>query len=385
MARVSVNRDILLWALERSEITEETIEARFPKFAEWLEGAVQPTLKQLENFARATHAPFGYFFLPSPPEERLPIPHYRTVAEQVPRRPSPELLDTVHTMQVRQGYMREFLEEQGNEPLPFVGSANLGRDPKVVAQQIRATLGLTREWAAARANWQEALRTLESAVERAGILVMANGVVGNNNHRPLKVEEFRGFALVDEFAPLVFINAKDGKAAQMFTLAHEVAHIWFGHSAAFDLRGLEPAENEIEQACNKVAAELLVSEEELRELWPMVRGAAEPHQEVARHFKVSVLVAARRAKDLGLITREEFFSFYDSYLSDERRRREEAEDEGGNFYATQARRIGRRFAEAVIRATREGKLSYHEAFSLTGLRGKTFDQFASRLLGEFAG
>jgi Zn-dependent peptidase ImmA (M78 family) len=384
MARVNVNRDILLWALERSEISEETIEARFPKFAAWLEGAVQPTLKQLETFARATHAPFGYFFLPAPPEERLPIPHYRTIAQQVPRKPTPELLDTVHTMQVRQEYMREFLQEEGNQPLPYIGFANLSRDPKLVAQDIRASLGLAREWASARATWQEALRSLENAVERAGILVMANGVVGNNNHRPLKVEEFRGFALVDEYAPVVFINAKDGKAAQMFTLAHEIAHIWFGHSAAFDLRGLEPADNEIEQACNRVAAEFLVPEQELRDLWPRVRGAIEPYQAVARHFKVSVLVAARRAKDLGLITRDEFFRFYDAYLNDERRKREEAE-EGGDFYATQTRRVGRRFAEAVIRATRGGKLLYNEAFKLTGLRGKTFDQFAAKVLGEYAG
>lgn len=384
MARIKVNRDILLWALERSEISEETIEARFPKFAQWLEGAVQPTLKQLETFARATHAPFGYFFLTAPPEERLPIPHYRTVAEQTPRKPTPELLDTVQTMQVRQEYMREFLQEEGNGPFPYVGSANLDRDPKAVAQDIRATLGLSREWAAAKATWQEALRALENAVEQVGILVMANGVVGNNNHRPLKVEEFRGFALVDYLAPLVFINAKDGKAAQMFTLAHEVAHVWFGHSAAFDLRKLEPAENEIEQACNKVAAELLVPEEDLRALWPRVRGTPEPFQSIARHFKISSLVAARRAKDLGLITRDDFFQFYDTYTNDERRRREETEA-GGDFYATQARRVGRRFAEAVVQATREGKLLYNEAFKLTGLRGKTFDQFAAKLLGEFAG
>lgn len=385
MTRIRVNRDILLWALERAEISEQTIESKFPKFAAWLEGAVQPTLKQLENFAKATHVPFGYFFLPAPPEERLPIPHYRTIAQRAPRKPSPELLETVQTMQVRQEYMRELLQDEGSEHLPFVGAATVNHDPKTVAQQIRATLALGREWAAEKPTWQEALRTLESAVEQAGILVVANGVVGNNTHRPLRVEEFRGFALVDNLAPLVFINAKDAKAAQMFTLAHEVAHVWFGHSAAFDLRRLEPAENEIEQACNRVAAELLVPEDELRALWPQVRGAAEPFQAIARHFKVSTLVAARRAKDLGLITPDEYFQYYDAYINDERRKREEEEEGGGNFYATQARRIGRRFAVAVVRATTEGKLLYNEAFKLTGLRGRTFDEFAIRLFGEASG
>lgn len=372
----------MLWAIERSGVGVEVFEGRFPKIRDWIEGAIQPTMRQAETFARAAHAPFGYMFLPAPPEERLPVPYFRTIAERKEHRPSPELLETIHTMQVRQEYMREILTDEGTPPLAFVGSAKISDNPVAVAADIRKTLGLTEGWAAELPTWKDALRKLEDAVEEIAVLVMANGVVGNNNHRKLNPEEFRGFVLVDEFAPLVFVNRKDAKAAQMFTLAHEIAHIWFGQSAAFDLRGLEAAKDTTEQACDKVAAELLVPETELRNLWPAVRNTAEPFQAVARRFKVSVLVAARRAKDLGLITRNDFFVFYDAYLTDERRKREEATEEGGDFYATQTRRIGKRFAQTIIRATREGKLLYNEAYKLTGLRGKTFDQFAAKLLGE---
>lgn len=382
MARVSINKDVLLWAIERSGLGAEIFEARFPKIHDWIEGTIQPTLKQAETFARAAHAPFGYLFLPTPPEERLPVPYFRTVAERIKHRPSPELLETIHTMQVRQEYMREILMDEGTPPLAFVGSMRMSDNPVVVAAEIRKTLGLKEGWAAELPTWKDALRKLEDVTEETGILMMANGVVGNNNHRKLNPEEFRGFVLVDAFAPLVFINRKDAKAAQMFTLAHEIAHIWFGQSAAFDLRGLEAADDATEQACDRVAAELLVPESELRRFWPTVRNTTEPFQALARRFKVSVLVAARRAKDLGLITRNEFFAFYDAYLTDERRKREEATEEGGDFYATQTRRIGRRFAQTIIRATREGKLLYNEAYKLTGLRGKTFDQFAARILGE---
>ena len=215
-------------------------------------------------------------------------------------------------------------------------------------------------------------------MEDAGIIVTVSGIVGNNTRRKLDPSEFRGFVLVDEYAPLVFVNGADGKAAQMFTLAHELAHVWFGSSAAFDLRDMLPAPDTTEQACNRVAAEFLVPEFQLRQYWPSATRATEPFQAVARHFKVSVLVAARRALDLRLVTRNNFLEFYRAYLEDERRRAA-TPSEGGNFYASQNLRLGRRFAEAVVRATKEGRLLYREAYQLTGLYGNSFERYAEAL------
>jgi Zn-dependent peptidase ImmA (M78 family) len=158
-----------------------------------------------------------------------------------------------------------------------------------------------------------ALRQLYNNIEAAGILVAVSGIVGNNTRRKLDPIEFRGFVLVDDYAPLVFVNGADGKAAQMFTLAHELAHIWFGSSAAFDLRELQPANNETEEACNRVAAEFLVPARQLRDFWPSIKQDPERFQSIARNFKVSEIVAARRAIDLGLISRNEFLDFYRNY------------------------------------------------------------------------
>jgi Zn-dependent peptidase ImmA (M78 family) len=215
-------------------------------------------------------------------------------------------------------------------------------------------------------------------MEERGITVVVSGIVGNNTRRKLDPAEFRGFVLIDERAPFVFVNGADGKAAQMFTLAHELAHVWLGSSAAFDLRNLEPAEDETEQACNRIAAEFLVAEEALREAWPSLRRGAEPLQALARRFKVSELVVARRALDLRLISRHDFYEFYEAYSQDERRTASQ-QTEGGNFYATQSLRLGRRFAESLLRATREGKVSYKEAYRLTGLYGRTFERYAQAL------
>jgi Zn-dependent peptidase ImmA (M78 family) len=378
MTKVAVSEAVLSWAVERSGIPLTRLLRRFPKLEEWQRGDAQPTLRQLEDLARATAAPLGFLFLEEPPEEHLPVPHFRTVREPRPRRPSANLLDTVHSMQRRQQWMRDYLVEEGYEGPPFVGSAALTDEPADVAAKIRRALDLTEEWAAQSPTWMDALRRLRSTIEAAGILVVASGIVGNNTRRALDVGEFRGFVLVDKYAPLVFVNAADARAAQMFTLAHEVAHVWFGSSAAFDLRDLQPASDTTEQVCNRTAAEFLIPESALRDTWANAQRDAEPFQIIARRFKVSVLVAARRALDLRLIRHGEFLDFYRAYLGDERRTAARMQG-GGDFYATQALRVGERFGRTVVRAAKEGKLLYRDAYHLTGLHGRTFDRFASGL------
>jgi Zn-dependent peptidase ImmA (M78 family) len=243
---------------------------------------------------------------------------------------------------------------------------------------MRDTLGLADGWAAQHGTWEDALKALCEAMEGAGMLVVVNGVVGNNTRRKLDVEEFRGFVLVDEYAPLVFVNGADFKSPQMFTLGHELAHVFFGSSAAFDLHQMQPADHPTEQVCNRVAAEFLVPERQLREYWPSARDDPEPFQLVARRFKVSQVVAARRASDLELISKQAFLKFYSEYLNKEHRAAN-TRSGGGDFYLNQNLRVGRRFASAVIRATREGKLLYTEAYGLTGLYGRAFDRYASFL------
>lgn len=377
MIRVTISDTMLRWALDRSG-SPELIGGKFPKLDEWLTGERQPTLRQLETFAKATSTPFGYLFLTQPPEERLPIPHFRTIGEESMQPPSPDLLETVHTMQRRQAWMRDYLIEEGYDPLDFIRSVRIEDELESISRKMRASLGFSERWAANQRTWTDALRELRRRMEQVGITVVVNSIVGNNTHRKLDPAEFRGFVLADERAPLVFVNGADGKAAQMFTLAHELAHLWLGRSAAFDLRELQPADDETERACDRIAAEFLIPGAELRNMWPDVRHDPDPYQTIARKFKVSVIVAARRALDLEVISNDEFLDFYHGYQKRERRKSAPSQD-GGDFYASQNLRLGQRFAETVIRAARQGKLLYREAYRLTGLRGKTFDRYAEHL------
>ena len=378
MNRVEVNPALLRWARERAGFSIERLLGKFPQLEEWESGRTQPTLRQLERFAHATFAPFGFLFLKAPPEETPPIPHYRTTGGAGPRRPSPNLLDTIYLLQQRQWWMREYLIEEGHDPLPFVASAPADALPTGIAERMRDVLGFGPRWAATQDSWEAALRTLRQRMDEAGIIVVTNGVVGNNTRRTLDVDEFRGFVLVDEYVPFVFVNNRDAKAAQMFTLAHELAHVVYGSSASFDLRSLQPARDDTEGACNRAAAEFLVPAREVRRVWNDLKDAPDPYSALAQQFKVSVIVAARRALDVRLITTAAFREFYDTWQRQQRRQGSRVSG-GGNFYDNQHLRLGRRFTSAVVRKTQSGEMSYTEAYRLTGLHGRTFEQYATHL------
>ncbi|MDE2655570.1 MAG: ImmA/IrrE family metallo-endopeptidase [Gemmatimonadota bacterium] len=377
MTRIPVSPEMITWACERAGYDMDYIETRLPQIPAWVRRERQPTLKQLEKLARVTHTPLGYLMLPEPPEERLPVPDYRAVAGAVRSRPSPDLLDTLYTMRRRQQWLRESLMESEAEPLDFVAIARLTDEPAAVGREIRRALGLDGGWAPRVRTWQDAVSELRRAIEQLGVMAVINGVVGNNTHRRLSVKEFRGFALTDSYAPLVFVNGADAKSAQMFTLAHELAHIWLGEEGLSGFETLLPGGIDVEDWCNQAAAELLAPEREIRARWREVKRQTDPFETLARTFKVSPVVAARRILDLGLVDRGTFFDFYEDYVN--RERRSGTKPSGGDFYNNQNTRVGELFATQVLRAAMEGRIGFKKAYDLTGLRGGTFQRYARRL------
>lgn len=379
MTRVAIKPEMLQWARVRAGLAVDALLHRFTKLPEWETGEVQPTFKQLEAFAKATHVPFGYLFLPEPPDEPLPIPDFRTVRNRQVDAISPELRDTIHAMQRRQDWLREDRRDSDVPPLDFIGNAVLADDPEGVGREMRRTLGLDDGWAASVRSWEEAVGRLRVTIETFGVMAVVNGIVGNNTHRPLDVEEFRGFALSDPHAPLIFINGADAKSAQMFTLAHELAHLWLGEAGEglSGFPGIFPDGGHVETFCDRAAAECLVPAAELKAIWPGVKREATPFELLARRFKVSPIVIGRRAMDLRLVARQEFFDFYNAYI--QRERGERRATSGGDFYRNQNARVGKLFATEVVRAAKEGRVGFMQAYELTGLHGGAFQEYARRL------
>lgn len=367
MARPTINHKLLSWARERAGIDVLDLAMRFPKLSSWESGEALPTLKQLEAFAKAVHVPFGYLFLTNPPNEPLPIPDFRTLDGRAVMRPSPNLLDTVYSCQERQGWYKEFAQVTRQPILSYVGSASVKDTPESVADRIRTTIGFDLDKRRDCQTWTDALRLFIQQADKCGILVMVSGVVLNNNKRLLSVEEFRGFALTDHQAPLVFINGADSKSAQMFTLAHELAHVWLGTSALSNA-GAQPVSGGRREEiwCNKVAAELLVPmnalRAELRKDEPTERAIGR----LAKYFKVSTLVILRRLLDARYLSRNAFDLAWNSEIQ---RIRELAHNGsgGGNFYRTTIARISRRFAQALVVSTMEGQTLYRDAFRMLGV------------------
>ncbi|HXF47778.1 MAG TPA: ImmA/IrrE family metallo-endopeptidase, partial [Burkholderiaceae bacterium] len=330
MTTVAASIPVLRWAAQRARLHDDDLVARFPKWPLWLRGEARPTLRQLEGFARLTHTAFGYFFLPQPPVLALPVPDFRTLRDEMLAEPSSELLDTLYLCQQRQDWYREHARMQGLPVLSFVGSASVQDSPHVVARLLRETLGLSAEARRQLPTWTDALRQLIAKAEDAGVLVMVSSVVGSNSHRKLDVGEFRGLALVDELAPLVFLNGADSKAAQMFTLAHELAHVWLGATGVSDTQAGRVPEQQTERWCNQVAAELLVPMEELRTIHQRNAPIADEIQRLARQFKVSTLVALRRLFDAGYINQDALWQHYSEEV-ERLRALKDRRSSGGDF------------------------------------------------------
>ncbi len=378
MNRVPIQPVLLRWARERAGYGADALAGRFPKLHEWERGEVQPTLKQLEAFAKATHAPVGFFFLAEPPVERVPIPDFRTVANIYMDRPSPDLLDTVYLCQQRQDWYRDFARSMHEPALDFVGSARLDDDIVRTAATMRRSLGLDLEERRKLASWTDALQRFIDQADALGVLVIVSGVVGSNNRRGLNPHEFRGFALADPLAPLVFINGADTKAAQMFTLAHELAHLWLGQSAVSDAEARAAPAQGVERWCNRVAAELLVPLSALRDEFDGRADLRDELRRLARRFKVSSLVILRRIHDAGRLARDELWTAYDAELE---RLNALPKGDGGNFYLTLGARVSKRFARALVVNTLEGRTAFTETFRMLGLKKMTTFNELGRSLG----
>lgn len=352
---------------------------KFPKLPEWETGDRKPTLLQLETFAQTTHTPVGFLLLEEPPVIEIPIPDYRTIGDAGVHEPSPDLLDTVFICQQRQEWYHNYAIANGEEPLAFIGSLSVDTPIEEATAAMQAVLnfgvgerGSTSDTAFSR---------LYERAEGLGALVMVNGVVGNNTHRKLDPDEFRGFALADAYAPLIFINGADTKAAQIFTLVHELAHLWIGETALSDASPMLTSDNDVERWCNRVAAEFLVPLNVLREAVGPVDVGAENLDRLARQFKASTLVVVRRIYDAGLLTRPAYNAAYAA----ERQRvlalmQQRTGPSSGNFYNTQPVRASKRFTRALMSNTLEGQTTYREAFHMLGFKKlATFNELAQRL------
>jgi Zn-dependent peptidase ImmA (M78 family)/DNA-binding XRE family transcriptional regulator len=381
MPEAYVNAGMIRWARERASLGIDTLARKIPtkpeRLLSWERGEARPTFKQAEKLAHVARVPFGYLFLQAPPEERLPIPDLRTCPDAPPPHLDADFMDLVQDVLFKFDWYRDFILERGAEPLSFVGRFRKNTAVKSVAKDMAKVLGVDDEVRGETRGWEDYLRILCARAEAAGIWVMRSGVVAGNPHRPLSVDVFRGFAIADPISPLVFVNGRDAKAAQVFTLAHELAHIWLGESGVSDPIAGRSVRRGVEAKCNRIAAEFLVPETAFLQAWHREASIEENAGLLAAGFRVSRFVIAIRALGLKLIDEEEF----DSFHRQEQRRwaRQRENRDGGNYYRTVPARMGQNFTQAVVNSAMSGEVLLRDAGALLNAKPKTVHEMYRRL------
>ena len=351
---IKVKPEILNWAL--SQTSEGQLDEELMDHVEaWINGTKSPTFRQIEKFSKKTNIPLGYFFLDTPPDEPVDLLEYRTVDSLQLSNPSRDLIDTIYEMENVQEWMKAYRQDSGFDPLPFVGSI----------------------------QGEKSVKSAEK-LEDCGIVVMINGIVGQNTHRTLNINEFRAFAIVDEWAPLIFINGTDSENGKLFSLLHESAHIWAGESDLFNMsQEGTSAVSKLETFCNAVSSELLVPEHMFLKQWydSKDNDTYEKIVTLAKTFCCSEVVIARKALDHQEINQKIYKDVVKTATDHFNRTREKTKNKGGNFYKTVETRLDRNFILALCDSISTGRTAYTEAYYLTKLNQKTF----SRVAKDFGG
>lgn len=375
------NPKILEWARQRSGVSREAIIKKWSKYEQWLDGTKTPTVKQIRDFADKVHINVPDLYLDEIPNLELQIADFRTGSDKKVVTPSPELYDTINLMISRQQWMREYFIHEGREKISFVGSFtgkpldNATKDELV--NSIYALLNLNDAWATKEQDVRSALKTLKDAIERVGVSVEINGIVGNNTHRPLNEYEFRGFALSDDYAPLIFVNGKDNKTAQMFTLIHELCHLAFSETGVSNPLDDESVNSVSENFCNKVAADFLVPTKTLCNSWNS-ENSKNNYKKIcalARKCKVNFIVVARKVKDEGLIDSSTFYKLYHTYKTNVPVEGKNEQKSGGNYYRNMQYKLGNVFGDAIWTAANTDFISFRDAYALSDMKGASFMKY----------
>ena len=302
-----ITPSVLEWAIKRAGVSAESIHK---KAEQWASGKARPTFKQAVDLAKTLQIPFGYLWLKEPPKEQEIIPDLRTIGNGGLAQMPLELKTAVNDVKQKQEWFKEYAKTNGILKCEAIGRFKSSDDTQEIADDVTARLEI-QDLVGSGCDKDRMLKNLIEKIEKLGILVMRNSILRGNTKKKLNLDTFRGFAIFDEFAPLIFINTNDSKAGQIFTLMHEVAHLWIGQSGISDLDIRE--NNKIELACNEIAAKILMPKTKIQKAF----GEFDDDrwlERIADRFSVSALAVLNRLRSLDLLAPSRYQELYDAEL-----------------------------------------------------------------------
>ncbi|MCF1585323.1 ImmA/IrrE family metallo-endopeptidase [Tetragenococcus koreensis] len=378
-ARVPITPYVIKYYIDTSNVDLEDLEkdANLKNINGWLDSSAQPTFNQLNQLSKKIKVPFGYLLLNDVQKESSSLIEYRTILNNEVDKPSRDLLETIDDMEDKQNWMRDFLIRNSYEKLNFVGKFTKEASIQAIAKDIRKTLQINEKWFL-DCQGNKSFNYLRSKFENAGILVMQNGIVKANTHRPLNVDEFRAFVLVNEYAPLIFINSTDSNGGKIFSLFHELAHIFLGESDLFNDNNVSNPiyRNDLEVLCNNIASELCIPAPYFKELWMenTEKNIFNKIQDIAQKCKISMLAVAVKALKNKYIDEEEYYKLRSESLKYYKKEKDRKKKVGGDGINNATSRIDKRFFEFLSNDIKSGNTQYTDAYRLLNTNRKTFDK-----------
>ena len=354
-------------AARRAGVTAE-------RLASWESGAAEPTVAKLRQLATLYQRPLAVFFLPEPPVDFDALRDFRRLPGKPDHAWSRPLHKVYRRAVLQQEVTAELREEEESHVLATVPALDLSVDPEEAGARARDALGVPlRE----QFGWQkpeDAFSGWLEAVESLGALVLRTSDVA--------LEEMRGFSIGSGSVPVVVINALDSPRGQVFTLAHEFAHLALREGGLCDL--LEPdddAARRIEVWCNAVAGAMLLPRAPFlsdpkvappghRGWDEAVLGQLSDRYGVSREAVLRRLVTLNRATwDFYLRRRDEYLVAY-AQQRDEKRARRRSSGGGPPPYRMAVRDQGKPYVRLVLDAYHRDAISPSSLSSLLGLKLK---------------
>ena len=386
---IDVNPSILLWTRETAGLSVEDAASKVglttsakssavEKLEAMERGEKQPTRSQLNNMAKAYRRPLLVFYLEEPPRAAAQGTDFRQTPEARGKQANGLLNALLRDVRVRQETVRDMLEDEDNpERLAFVGSVRIEQGVAYAVRAISETLDF--DPVANRTGDADALfKRLRAAAEEAGVFVLVLGDLGNH-HSTIDASVFRGFAIADDVAPFVVINAKDAKSARSFTLIHELAHVFLGQTGVSGtvMTGNPTTDTaRAERFCNDVAGELLLPGDSFLTAVAEfqagdVAAAQNAVEAIAVRWSVSEPMVAYRLHRMGQLTSgvyDELRAVYHSRWQAKVAKDKEGESRQINQHNVKQSYLGNALLGLVHRYVRDNALSHTKAAALLGSR-----------------
>ncbi|HRG07969.1 MAG TPA: XRE family transcriptional regulator [Cyclobacteriaceae bacterium] len=385
--KANITPKVLKWARESARMTEEVAAAKVPisveKLKEWEDGVSLPTIRQAEILAKAYRRPFALFFLPDVPRDFQPLQDFRN-KDAKPL--STGSIFIIREIQQKQAWIRDVYEESRETPLSFVGRFNLQSNPISVANDILSTLQIIPS----KYSKDNPINEWIDKAESKGVFISRTSFI----HSKLKLDsdELQGFSIADNYAPFVFVNSDDWNAPQLFTLVHELAHIWIAASGISNEIEPEPKHKDklhpIELFCNEVAANALMPLDIMRSFPNSIYESSNSIFKTSKELGISSFAFLYRALSLNLISVDKYRKLkrdadveFKAFLKreEEKKEKQKLKKGGPDYYRLLVNKNSHLFTQVVMDAFRGGAIEPTQASSLLNTQINNFSKLEAFL------